>query len=142
MKKLTIISLYFVLLIGCNPLSNSHPDIVLNISSCEECKMLISDRRFAAYLKTIEPVLFDDLACMVRYKNKLSSAPILVGFMDYESENWLTESEVVFVRMEGIKTPMNSGYFSVNKYSSLLNKSAELLWSGSVNDLQERLTIK
>lgn len=142
MKKLTIISLYFFLLTGCNPLTNSHPDIVFNISSCEECKMLISDRRFAAYIQTTEPLLFDDIACMIRYKNKLPSPPLSIGYMDYETENWLTDPDVIFVKMQGINTPMNSGYFTVNKQSDLLKKTSELLWSGTSNDLQEQLAIK
>ncbi len=82
--------------------------------TCEQCKMVISDQRFAAQVRS--PVdhrvqHFDDLGCAVRWLgerdwNGEEAEEIWVRAMD--ADRWLPAGSAMFV--EASNTPMNYGF--------------------------------
>ena len=70
--------------------------------ACHNCKMAISEKRYAAEFVDQEGVAFkfDDVACMIRYqKNRQQKSPILASYVvDFESPDWLKAEEAFYVR--------------------------------------------
>lgn len=80
--------------------------------SCTNCRMAVSDGRFAAQLAAPgeEPKFFDDLGCLHDYLAKKPHLPIgTVAFVaDHRSGAWVRASQAVFARREMLETPMGS----------------------------------
>ena len=79
---------------------------------CSNCRMAISEKRYAAEIITAEETVlkFDDIGCMLRYqktKGPIEAAAIYVA--DSETKQWLTAGDAFFVRSATVKTPMGSG---------------------------------
>lgn len=142
MKKMNPTALIVLMLIfilsGCTSSNRNQPEIIADISSCEQCKMLISDERFSAYLTTTESYLFDDIGCMIKYINQYPTEKITIGFMDYENKKWLNPNDAVIIQNKQFTTPMNYGYIAVSKQSELVNHP-DNIWKGNLNELKNIL---
>ena len=100
------------------------PEIVLDDTACARCGMLISEPRFAAaYRAGDEAAAFDDIGCLLDALDRTerltepgegagAGAHATVWFLDAE-ERWNPADEVVFVRSDGISTPMNGGILAL-----------------------------
>ena len=137
---LIVLMLLFILS-GCTGSTGNQPEIIADISSCEQCKMLISDERFAAYLTTDETYLFDDFGCMIKYIEQHPTETEKIGFMDFENKKWLTPNEAVIIKNSHYSTPMNYGYIAVSQQSETVNHP-ENIWKGNLNGLKEILKEK
>lgn len=79
---------------------------------CEKCKMIISEKVFAAQyqLSVGKTVKFDDLGCMFHYMEGEEKALIsAVYVMDYDSKVWIDGKNAYYVWTENISTPMGHG---------------------------------
>ncbi len=113
MKMRFALLIVFVLVCSCGDTSESGPvKIYYGEDICERCKMIISEKDFAAQYKlsTGETVKFDDLGCMFHYMNGEEKAQIsAVYVMDYDSKQWIDGESAYYVWAENITTPMGHG---------------------------------
>lgn len=140
-KKNVSLAVSFVLVMLFSACGHSGPEAInLNKDDCDNCKMSISDKRFACELVTEKGRVykFDDLSCMMSYKNenkdKMTKAQFYID--DYLSPNELLLSDkLTFVEGENVASPMggNMAAFS-NKDSAnvYLNKWGAKLISWTV----------
>ena len=92
--------------------------------ACASCRMLISERRYAAELidRTGEIYKFDDIACMLRFAHvhgiQQSGAKFYVT--DYaSSNNWIDAGQAYFVNLKSsVSSPMASGIVAFRDSSS------------------------
>lgn len=79
---------------------------------CQWCRMVISDRRFAAQIVANghDPLFFDDIGCMANYLKKGVNVPqkAVAYVADYRQEAWVPAKEAVYFRCASFATPMNS----------------------------------
>jgi copper chaperone NosL len=102
-----------VLLAACQEPTAKPVDIRTEIDKCNNCKMGISDVRYAAELVDKAGTMrkFDEIGCLVSYiKSKAPQRDYRAAFaMDYDGKEWLKSDEAFYVKSEAIKTPMNGG---------------------------------
>lgn len=142
MKKTQPTSLILLILLyllsGCSSNNEQQHEIIPDISSCSQCKMLISDERFAAYLTTDQTYLFDDFGCMIRYMKTQNTAPVHAGLMNYENKMWLNADSALIIKNAKYSTPMNYGFIAVSA-SSAIAEDSNNLWEGNFSGLKEIL---
>ena len=101
-----------VLLSACQSTDVSQPpEIRYGEDVCEECKMIISEPRFAAAYYTPDGTArhFDDLSGMCIYHNKHEEEVATFWVHDYDTEEWIDAKEATYVMSEEIHTPMGYG---------------------------------
>ena len=79
--------------------------------ACSNCRMAVSDHRFASEIINDESEVFkfDDIGCMLTFKGKHSPMGIAAIFLqDYEKREWITYESAVIVETD-VDTPMGSG---------------------------------
>lgn len=109
-KVLSSLFVFVVILAACGTDEIRPVDLEVG-DMCSFCRMAISERPFAAELidNDGEAHKFDDIGCMLRYK-EASGKPFQATFVtDYESRMWMRAEDAYFVRSTSIKTPMGSG---------------------------------
>jgi copper chaperone NosL len=100
-------------LCGCRrerPWPPSPVTIHFGEDACAECKMIISDERHAAELqtRTDEPLLFDDLGCLLKRAASMSPDPSGV-FARTADGKWLDGRQAWVVHSREISSPMGYG---------------------------------
>jgi copper chaperone NosL len=87
------------------------PDIVYGRDRCEQCGMIIGDRRFAAATRREASVhRFDDIGCLLRHSGDVLRSDRAKGFVhDMDTEAWIDAPRAQYVRSPAIRTPMNYG---------------------------------
>lgn len=108
-------TLTFVLL-GCNSqVAEGPPEIRLGDSVCDECNMIISDKRWATATivegpRGPTPLLFDDFNCQVRYETEHSNLVILDRWSYcHATGSPIQTGDASFVESPNLRTPMGSG---------------------------------
>lgn len=99
---------------GCWDDDTGPTRLLYDRDTCDLCRMMISDRRFAAQLRDPQgqPHRFDDIGCALNWLHLQSYAtnpavPIWVN--DYQTpETWLVARDAQFLR--GFLSPMNYGF--------------------------------
>ena len=78
---------------------------------CAFCRMAISQKQFAAEIidNSGSAQKFDDIGCMLRYRNRQTGAPPATFVADYRSREWLNAGSAFFIRSDRLKTPMGGG---------------------------------
>lgn len=81
--------------------------------TCAECRMLISDHRYAAQMQTADGRVlnFDDPSCLMTYELREHPQVHAVYFHDSASERWLAPNETSF--LQNAATPMGHGLAAV-----------------------------
>ncbi len=104
-----------VITLSCNTKEETLPRIRYGEETCDRCRMIISEKRFAAAYQTGENVMqkFDDLGCAVIYRNEHSERIKHFWVYDYEETAWLDTAQVFFVRSTDLLTPMGYGIVAV-----------------------------
>ena len=101
--------LCLLMLTGCGS-AELRPVELLPEDLCAFCRMAISEKRFASELvtKDSEPVKFDDIRCMLRYrKERIHPDSVAATFVvDFDTKEWLKSEEAYFVKSNEFKTPM------------------------------------
>ncbi len=87
------------------------PEIVLDRSVCSHCGMLISERIYAAALRTTDggEQVFDDLGCLLAALRKPGSADARVWVHDATGAGWIDGPSALFVASPSLRTPMAGG---------------------------------
>ena len=87
------------------------PDIRYGEDPCDECHMLIQDKRFAAAYITedAQSYRFDDIGDMLLHMQKHSPQIASAWVHDYDTEEWLRAEEAFYVHASSLHTPMGYG---------------------------------
>ena len=121
MKRKLAVLIVLVLAISCGDKPESGPvKIYYGEDICERCKMIISEKDFAAQYKLSngETVKFDDLGCMIHYTHDTEKTPISeVYVVDYSSEGWIDGRKAYYIWNENINTPMGYGLLAFKERS-------------------------
>jgi len=85
------------------------PEITYGRDRCEQCGMIIGDRRFAAATRRGSTVhRFDDIGCLIRRSADAVASSHAQGFVhDAGTEAWIDAPRAWYVRSPAIRTPMN-----------------------------------
>lgn len=78
---------------------------------CANCKMAVSDLRFASEIISDQGEVFklDDIGCMFKYRAKHTELKIAGIFLkDFETKNWISFERSTIVETD-VETPMGSG---------------------------------
>lgn len=110
--KLTLLVL-FILAASCSDKPQSGPaEIYYGEDICERCKMIISEKDFAAQyqLSNGSILKFDDLGCMIHNLGGQEPGSISgIYIRDYHSKEWIDGEHAYYVWTESINTPMGYG---------------------------------
>ena len=95
---------------------------------CAYCRMAISQKQFAAEAldPDREPLKFDDIGCMLRYRARAEQKPAAVFVVDYETRQWIAADNASFVRGSRIATPMGGGILAFGDRSRAEAAAREL----------------
>ncbi len=92
------------------------PEVHWGEDACAQCRMIVSERRFAAALwlrdrGRYEPRVFDDVGCLVRYLHGRDETTVMGPWVwPYRgASGWKLAREAAFVRAPGLETPMGYG---------------------------------
>jgi copper chaperone NosL len=98
-----------MLAVACGARSATPPEIVVDRTACQHCGMLISDRRYAAAVRTAEgDRVFDDIGCLINALKGRAPDGATFWFNDATSADWITGTPV-FVASAAFRTPMSGG---------------------------------
>jgi len=94
--------------------------------SCERCRMIISDKRFAAQYITAEGEArkFDDIGCMtgdLKEAGKRGESPLAVYVADYGTGEWIEAGKAYFLQNGELKSPMG---YNIAAFGSAQEMSA------------------
>jgi copper chaperone NosL len=109
---------------------------------CSYCKMVISEKQYAAELIDSEgqAFKFDDIGCMLNFVKKGSVSISASSFfvMDFDERQWIKADDAYYVRSSDLTTPMNGGIIAfkdrsparqaADKYHGKLLRFKELLF--------------
>ena len=107
--QLGIVVLMFQIIAACTP-SNEPKKLKLHSDKCAECRMPISDARFASQLITVKGrhYMFDDIICLKAYIRNNPNTEISQKWVaDFtHTETFIAIDEAYFISAEGINSPM------------------------------------
>ncbi|MCA9937247.1 MAG: nitrous oxide reductase accessory protein NosL [Anaerolineales bacterium] len=99
--------------IGCShsPDTGQPPVIIYGEDTCDRCRMIIDDERFAAAYWTAEGQArrFDDIGGMVAYVREAQEEVASFWVHDYLSGEWLSAESATYVLDNALHTPMGFG---------------------------------
>jgi copper chaperone NosL len=105
-----IVALAAFVLAGCAA-SNIEPVEIYPEDNCSQCRMAISDVRFAGEILDAhgDVYKFDDLGCMFKFRAKHADLKINAMYVkDYDTKEWIPYERAVIVATS-LETPMGSG---------------------------------
>ncbi len=118
------------------------PEIHYGETECLECRMIISDPRFAAgYTYEVtrgryENVPFDDIGDMLIYAEKNPEHKIVAYWVhDFVSAEWIDAASAFFVVSQRLETPMAHGTVAADSHEKAEKLAADfdgevLDWNG------------
>ena len=104
-----------VVAIGCTTTEETLPRIRYGEETCDRCRMIISEKRFASAYRTSDSILrkFDDVGCAVLHRVEQAEQIKQFWAYDYEETAWLDRSQAFFVHGKDLLTPMGYGIVAV-----------------------------
>ncbi len=113
---------------GCqaSPPLDKPPDIRYGEDACDQCRMIISEPRFAAAYVTPQGEVrrFDDIGDMVLFLLDQQEEGTL-WVHDYETEDWLKADQAFFVISQALYTPMGYGVVALGDEERAKKLAAE-----------------
>lgn len=98
---------------GCqsDPVTDTPPEIRYGEDICDQCRMIISEPRFAAaYVsRTGETGRFDDIGDLVLFSLGQAEEVTIFWVHDYDTQEWLKADQAFFVLSKNLHTPMEHG---------------------------------
>jgi copper chaperone NosL len=138
-KLFLIIGTAVILLSGCTGKSSENvpPEIALGKDACDNCFMLINEKKFAASirLENGEAKRFDDIGCMIQYLDKIKSeaahrnlslgGSIIEAYWVYDfiSGKPLKAQNAFFVSTKNNSTPMGFGIEAFKNKEDAINSA-------------------
>lgn len=98
-------------IVGCGSQDQGSPRIRYGEETCDRCRMIISEKRFAAAYRTESGALrkFDDLGCGVLHQKEQGETITQFWGYDYEETDWLDVRQAFLVHSSELLTPMGYG---------------------------------
>jgi copper chaperone NosL len=123
-KLLRIFLLAAIFLTSCTS-GEIKPVAIESSDMCSFCKMAISEKQFAAeIITTDEKVLkFDDLRCLLKYRQANQIKPAAIFVTDYDSHEWLKAENAFFAKSKTVKTPMGGGILAYSDKTKVGSES-------------------
>lgn len=96
---------------GCGSKDEGLPRIRYGEETCDRCRMIISEKRFAAAYRTESGALrkFDDLGCAALHQKEQEETIAQFWGYDYEETGWLEVKQAFLVHSSELLTPMGYG---------------------------------
>jgi copper chaperone NosL len=101
---------------GCaRPSSDEPPKVHYGEDPCSECRMIVSEERFATAVVAeldglMETHAFDDVGCQLRWEASRDHGVVRARWVhDHATGEWLRAEEAHFVHGADIRSPMGSG---------------------------------
>ncbi len=116
LRKILLLSAAFVLLVSA--CSQKPADIHYGSDECVQCKMMITDNRFAAQIitETGKSVKFDAIECMAAYsgehKSELGEARFWISDFS-DPGTWVDVQQATIIRSEVINSPMGASLLAI-----------------------------
>lgn len=113
-KKTCFFAIFFTLtvtLLFIYSNKNENIEFEINKYTCNNCKMLISNKKFRYQLinKHKKSFKFDDINCMILWANNNNILDIEnMWGVDYFNDKWINLKNSFIISEKNIKTPMNS----------------------------------
>lgn len=109
--KAAIMLLATLTVAGCGGGTAGPPEIVVDRTSCDGCRMLVSDVRYAAAVQgpAAESRVFDDIGCLLEAVKSQSTAGLTFWFRDASDGQWIPGTQATFVSAPTLRTPMSGG---------------------------------
>jgi len=106
--------------------ASTPPEIRYGRDICAECGMIVSDPRFAAAAAPAngDPVVFDDIGCLLRYREKRQPQWVAVWVHDYETEAWVEAQAAQYLVSPAIRSPMGYGIAAFSSVDAARNHQA------------------
>lgn len=143
--KYLLILLVLLGFVACKEKRDTGPQIIhYGEDVCERCKMIISDKRFAAqYIpQRGEAKKFDDIGCMMESlgeEKKDGGGVLAVYVTDYVTGEWIDGGKAFYLENTELKTPMGYGIAAFGNEESMraspFYKDGQAL--GGIDDLQK-----
>ena len=112
-SRLMFIVVFIIGLItpGCGARDDGPPRIRYGEETCDRCRMIISEKRFAAAYRTGSGALrkFDDLGCATLHREERQEMTTQFWGYDYEETGWLNAKRAFLVHSPELLTPMGYG---------------------------------
>ena len=114
-----------MLAVACGARSATPPEIVVDRTACHHCGMLISERRYAAAVRSAEgDRLFDDIGCLINALKGRAPDGEALWFNDASSGEWITGTPV-FVSSPAFRTPMSGGVLAYRTQAAAEQAAAQ-----------------
>ena len=109
--RIVAVACLLACMLACGrPPDGGPPEVTLDVTACDHCRMLISEAVYAAgYRSPTGDRAFDDIGCLVAHLHEHSSEMPEVWVHDLEGGSWVRASDASFVRIPDMATPMGSG---------------------------------
>ncbi|HET7290196.1 MAG TPA: nitrous oxide reductase accessory protein NosL [Thermodesulfobacteriota bacterium] len=110
--KILLILLVVLSFTACRDNIDTGPHVIhYGEDVCERCKMIISDKRFAAELvdQKGEALMFDDVGCMADYmkgSEKEGAKPLAMYVTDFSTGEWIDAGKAFYLLNPELKSPM------------------------------------
>ena len=97
--------------VACTARAVTPPAIVMDRSACSKCGMLISERAYAAAVRSTDghDQVFDDIGCLVAALRQAPAEGAHYWFHDAATSEWITGADPIFVVSPELRTPMGGG---------------------------------
>lgn len=118
-----------VALVGCQARqAHTTPTIRVGQDTCAQCRMIISEARFAASLvsRSGEVTVFDAIECMIRARRAAPDPAPAAWVHDYESDQWREADAAWYVRSPRLPTPMGGGLVAFGDAASARRVAADV----------------
>ena len=114
--------------IACAARSSGPPEIVLDRSACSHCGMLISERIYAAALRTPDgrEQVFDDIGCLLAAVRKQGLTDPRIWLHDGTTGDWIDGASAAFIASPSFHTPMAGGILAFANRESAGRAAAPL----------------
>jgi len=127
-RMLSSLIILLTVLAGCSEtIPNSPPKITLGQDPCDNCFMIINEKKFAAsaWLENGETKRFDDIGCMIDFFNKKKINVKSFWVYDFINNEPTQANNACFMDSDSIITPMGFGivaFKSKNEAFELVEK--------------------
>jgi copper chaperone NosL len=110
--RTTAAAVMLVAMWACGSGAPSPARLETGATACANCRMIVSDARFAAQIVAPgdEPIFFDDLMCLANHvRREAPKADAAVYVADHLTSEWVPARRAVFTRAPQAATPMGGG---------------------------------
>jgi copper chaperone NosL len=119
------------------------PAIVMDRSACSRCGMLISERAYAAAIRSADghDQLFDEIGCLVAAVRERPTNDAHYWFHDAGDSDWIVNGQPIFVVSPDIRTPMGGGIVAYRTLSAA-ERAASRQGGRVVQDVSQLLAME